>query len=253
VISLQNVQELLVGVRVIGVASFDFVQVLNGMIKFSRGLLLGGDVLVVEVVEVGGCSRGLGVRRPGRVYGVDERLLPVRMRVPMGCHRPRTGTDHDILDKRCSDREDAWVDGCWCGHWYRWQHRRIPHRPRNDAILVCTLCRSSEGRRYCDSIGVERVRRDFYTVALGEECIETLDEVRIAVKQTRDALDYTWCVDSVGCGRRYQQPKAQASGAHNKRLCTVATHTWLLKSFMMSRNWLYTSGLSWNWFLTASR
>ena len=31
------------------------------------------------------------------------------------------------------------------------------------------------------------------------------------------------------------------------------THIWLLKSFIISKKWLYTSGLSWNCTLTASR
>lgn len=36
-------------------------------------------------------------------------------------------------------------------------------------------------------------------------------------------------------------------------LDTTDTHVWLLKSFMMSRNLLYTSGCSENWTLTWSR
>lgn len=47
--------------------------------------------------------------------------------------------------------------------------------------------------------------------------------------------------------------RAQVSLYYNERNCGKMAHSWLLKSFMMSRNLLYTSGRSENCILTWSR
>lgn len=50
---LQNIQELLVGIRIVPVACLDLVKVLDGMVELFSGLLLldGFLVAVVEVIE----------------------------------------------------------------------------------------------------------------------------------------------------------------------------------------------------------
>ncbi len=42
-------------------------------------------------------------------------------------------------------------------------------------------------------------------------------------------------------------------GENTDKTQRLNTHTWLLKSFMISRKWLYTSGWSWNCSFTASK
>ena len=88
------------------------------------------------------------------------------------------------------------------------------------------------------------MRGSFDPVACGEEGIEALDQSWMAVEEVGNALDDTRGVDSVYAQRL-------------KRGQTIAvawrTYNWLLKSFMISRNLLYTSGRSENCILTWSK
>jgi hypothetical protein len=50
-----------------------------------------------------------------------------------------------------------------------------------------------------------------------------------------------------------REGEEEGNGRDGENKWRGQTYTWPLKSFIISKKWLYTSGLSWNWTLTASR
>jgi hypothetical protein len=80
---------------------------------------------------------------------------------------------------------------------------------------------------------------DVNAVASGQEGVEALDEHDVAGEEMGDARNDARSVDSGVVSRGDD--------------ANEVTHVWALKSFIMSRNWLYTSGSRVNWTLTASR
>lgn len=74
----------------------------------------------------------------------------------------------------------------------------------------------------------------FYPVPGREEGVEALDQVRMAGKQLRDSTNNSRSIDTVRNAISFATSKRKGDD----------TYVWLLKSFMMSRNLLYTSGCS---------
>lgn len=64
---------------------------------------------------------------------------------------------------------------------------------------VGALCRRAHGRGDGDDVRVARVGGHFDSVAWGEEGVEPLDEVWVAVEQHRYTFDNAWGVDTGSC------------------------------------------------------
>lgn len=70
-------------------------------------------------------------------------------------------------------------------------------RKRRRPSVRALRCRPG-WRRHCDSVRVARIGGYVDTVPEGKECVESLNEVRIAMKQPGDSLYNPWGVDAVG-------------------------------------------------------
>ena len=92
-----------------------------------------------------------------------------------------------------------------------------------------------------------RVRRrlEFDFVARGQKLVESQNELLVPLKQGFDALDDAFSINS----KRRKVRMAKRMAVEENR----GTHSCVLNSFIISRKWLYTSGVEQNLFLTFSR
>ena len=94
-VSLENVEELLVDVGVISVGRLDLVQVMDGMVEFARGLDIDWIPVVAEVSQNRSSGGGLRILEAGGVGWVVRRLLVVTMG-SMGARRDSLGESRGI-------------------------------------------------------------------------------------------------------------------------------------------------------------
>lgn len=113
-----------------------------------------------------------------------------------------------------------------------WWTRLYLHRPAGANRMEGGARR----RRHPDAIRVI-LQTAFDPISRGEERVEALDQVGMTGEKFGDATNNTRCVDTA---------TSQLLATVSKGRGGTATHVWLLKSFMMSRNLLYTSGCSEN-------
>lgn len=177
-VCLEYLEELLVGIRVVGVASLYLVEVLDCVVEFAGGFAVEGIPGAKTAEEGGSCgSGGGGGDGEGEVVVGSDGAGGEFLRGGLGgCARG------------CGDADGIWIT--WVGG-------------------------------------------DVDSVAGGKEGVETLYEGGVSVEEHRDAVDDAGRVDP-GDGDETGGDGAGRDG----------TYTSLLKSFMMSRKWLYTSGLS---------
>lgn len=119
----------------------------------------------------------------------------------------------------------------------RWSRYRLWLDPRSWTDGVDGGAR---GCRHSDAVWVI-LEAAFDSVARWQEGVESLDQVRVSSEKLGNTSNYARRIDSASS----QWPMSPS------RL--GITHVWLLKSFIISRNLLYTSGCSENWTLTWSR
>lgn len=174
-VCLQYIQELLVGVLVVGVPSLDFVQVLNRVVELAgwpRFERWSTGATLVEVAQERGRSLLL---ESGRKSSWIVREVPVRRQGP--CRACKNG--------RATGIDEAGA----CEGWHS------AGRSTEDDVGAGRL--SGGARRCSDCNSVVVVWRDIYPVSLGQERVETLDKGRVSVKEMGNALDDARRVDAV--------------------------------------------------------
>ena len=136
---------------------------------------------------------------------------------------------------------------------------------RADIKLVGEVAGAGDDRALGRDDGdVALVRRGDDLVALGEKSVEALDELRVAEEELRHALDHARSVDPANKQRWKSETKSNSATFLEKANaktrdaaclieCEEETYAVDLKSFMISKNLLYTSGRVSNSFFTASR
>jgi hypothetical protein len=167
-----------------------------------------------------------------------ERRLDIQLRL---IHREPRRRHSCHLDIRHAiwQMSEGYLMGQRCGHelgglvWLPISFSSIISR-RGQRPSTCSLCGGTHRGRHGDEADIGGVGGAFYTIAYRKERVEALYKGRVTMEEGRDTLDHSGCIDSTHC--------QQLKHAH----CRRGSYIWLLKSFMMSRKWLYTSGRSIN-------
>ena len=121
---------------------------------------------------------------------------------------------------------------------------KITSRKNYEAYTFSALvlsCRPTR-RRNSNDTAILPIYPTFDSISSRQKCIEPLNKLRISGEEGRYSLNHPRCVNA-GSGSLAASTLNQITRAY----------VWFLKSFMISRNLLYTPGLSANCFLTESK
>ena len=194
------------------------------MAHSRTGLGCGYRPLLVRTVALERCTL-TGAREGGRAagsrntevgFGAFGSILHLLL-----LHLPDPGALADI----CLRGTRCWLAWLWRDR--PWSTDRVDCRAR--------------GRRHADAVRVV-LKPAFNPIAWRQEGVKALDQVRVAGEQLGNSTNDSGGINAI-----------EVSDSTMTTILPGAAYVWLLKSFMMSRNLLYTSGCSWNCTLTWSR